>query len=397
MMMAVPVSWHPGKTMPAAMLAFFRSSSATKRSLSDASGSSRMARSCAKWPGRSRCAMSVMPSCATRRSASGSTFSTSRPSTRSTETCSSVILRQGMALGFAGSDSNRGWKWNGAGPEAFAAIAAVVNPKTRRRGGQTRQTARRGARCRPCSLEVRRSATSSRPCQEKYLHEKRKAEKAQKKRRLSSRGAEPAFPVSPSSVFACLRRAPRHFTRRTDRARREHRPEPCPSTSWYVSIALRVRALCVFARATSFANASSDFPMPPRSRCLPSARAARARGTPLTVTRTTNDTTWLLVQNGQFIPDKSNIWRDCCDGYYDWVRSTSTRCAAARRITATIPMLLAAGNGHTTCCDLLISEGADIEQAGLMKRRPSRAPRTTATPHRAVSRRARRRGGAGHW
>ena len=26
------------------------------------------------------------------------------------------------------------------------------------------------------------------------------------------------------------------------------------------------------------------------------------------------------MQNGKFIPEKSNIWRDCVDGYYDWVK-----------------------------------------------------------------------------
>ena len=51
---AVPVSWHIGSTPPAEMLAFLSRSSATKRSLADASGSSRMRRSCCKWPGRSR-------------------------------------------------------------------------------------------------------------------------------------------------------------------------------------------------------------------------------------------------------------------------------------------------------------------------------------------------------
>ena len=40
--MAVPVSWQEGRIMPAEMLAFFISSSATKRSLSEASGSSRI-------------------------------------------------------------------------------------------------------------------------------------------------------------------------------------------------------------------------------------------------------------------------------------------------------------------------------------------------------------------
>lgn len=26
------------------------------------------------------------------------------------------------------------------------------------------------------------------------------------------------------------------------------------------------------------------------------------------------------MQTGVFIPEKSNIWRDCCDGMYDWVK-----------------------------------------------------------------------------
>ena len=25
-------------------------------------------------------------------------------------------------------------------------------------------------------------------------------------------------------------------------------------------------------------------------------------------------------QSGVFVPEKSNIWRDCVDGYYDWVK-----------------------------------------------------------------------------
>jgi hypothetical protein len=27
-----------------------------------------------------------------------------------------------------------------------------------------------------------------------------------------------------------------------------------------------------------------------------------------------------VPQNGKFVPEKSNIWRDCVDGYYDWVK-----------------------------------------------------------------------------
>lgn len=27
-----------------------------------------------------------------------------------------------------------------------------------------------------------------------------------------------------------------------------------------------------------------------------------------------------LLQTGKFLPEKSNIWRDSCDGMYDWVK-----------------------------------------------------------------------------
>lgn len=26
------------------------------------------------------------------------------------------------------------------------------------------------------------------------------------------------------------------------------------------------------------------------------------------------------MQTGTFVPEKSNIWRDCVDGMYDWVK-----------------------------------------------------------------------------
>ena len=45
-MIAVPVSWQPGSTIPAAMLAFLRNSSATYLSFFDASGSFRIFESC---------------------------------------------------------------------------------------------------------------------------------------------------------------------------------------------------------------------------------------------------------------------------------------------------------------------------------------------------------------
>lgn len=28
----------------------------------------------------------------------------------------------------------------------------------------------------------------------------------------------------------------------------------------------------------------------------------------------------ITEQTGVFIPEKSNIWRDCCDGMLDWVK-----------------------------------------------------------------------------
>ncbi len=90
---AVPVSWHMGSTPPAAMLAFFSSSSATKRSLSEASGSSRIFASCSRWPGRSRWLMSMKACSESISSALGSTVSTSSPRKVSTETYWSVSLR----------------------------------------------------------------------------------------------------------------------------------------------------------------------------------------------------------------------------------------------------------------------------------------------------------------
>jgi hypothetical protein len=55
------------------MLAFLSSSSATNRSFADASGSSKIARSCARWPGRRRCAMSRIAVFVRSVSASGAT------------------------------------------------------------------------------------------------------------------------------------------------------------------------------------------------------------------------------------------------------------------------------------------------------------------------------------
>ena len=52
MTMAVPVSWHIGRTPPAEMLTFLSRSRATNRSLPDDSGSSMILRSCVRCAGR---------------------------------------------------------------------------------------------------------------------------------------------------------------------------------------------------------------------------------------------------------------------------------------------------------------------------------------------------------
>ncbi|KAI3437743.1 hypothetical protein D9Q98_000191 [Chlorella vulgaris] len=66
--------------------------------------------------------------------------------------------------------------------------------------------------------------------------------------------------------------------------------------------------------------------------------------------------------NGKFVPEKSNIWRDCVDGYFDWVKEH-----LEEPLTEKGAMLLA---GHTTCCSLLLEEGADIEQRNVMGETP---------------------------
>ena len=89
---------------------------------------------------------------------------------------------------------------------------------------------------------------------------------------------------------------------------------------------------------------------------------------------------WLLLPSGRprpqvtgrFIPEKSNIWRDCVDGYYDWVKEHIQEGAPLNEADhcGDPPLLLAAGNGHLACCRLLLEEGADIEQRGVQMDTP---------------------------
>ena len=52
-----------------------------------------------------------------------------------------------------------------------------------------------------------------------------------------------------------------------------------------------------------------------------------------------------LLQTGVFIPEKSNIWRDCVDGNYDWVREHLEEVSYTQLIS-TIYLMAAAGNVH---------------------------------------------------
>jgi hypothetical protein len=72
------------------------------------------------------------------------------------------------------------------------------------------------------------------------------------------------------------------------------------------------------------------------------------------------------------VPEKSNIWRDCVDGYYDWVKEHIMEGAPLNEADhcGDPPLLLAAGNGHKAVCELLLEEGADIEQRNVMGESP---------------------------
>jgi len=70
-------------------------------------------------------------------------------------------------------------------------------------------------------------------------------------------------------------------------------------------------------------------------------------------------------QTGLFVPDKSNIWRDSCDGYLDWVKEhVADGCSLdASDACGDPPLVLACGNGHLSVAQFLLAEGASLDGA----------------------------------
>ena len=72
--------------------------------------------------------------------------------------------------------------------------------------------------------------------------------------------------------------------------------------------------------------------------------------------------------SGRFVPEKTNIWRDCVDGHIDWVKEHVAEGAPLNESDhcGDPPLVLAAGNGHLAVVKYLIDEGADLQQFGVV-------------------------------
>mmetsp|Transcript_112583 Transcript_112583/g.318499 ORF Transcript_112583/g.318499 Transcript_112583/m.318499 type:complete len:222 (-) Transcript_112583:47-712(-) len=135
--MAVPVSWQPGRTPLAAMVAFCSRLCAVNLSLSDASGSCMILASWARCPGRRKCSTSAIARSASLCNTQGSTMTTAclRPpgtgiSVTETPFSSSSRRVHGTSTGVA--DSKSGWYANSsyfAGPMSSTSLDLALSPQ----------------------------------------------------------------------------------------------------------------------------------------------------------------------------------------------------------------------------------------------------------------------------
>src|SRR5689334_7494954 len=122
---AVPVSWHIGSTPPAETHALRNRSTATNRSLGDASGSSTIARSCARCAGRSRCWMSRTASRTRAVMVVGAISRNVRPAASTTVPGGSGRRRYSVSSGPSGS---RSVCWKPGTPGIYLRWAGGIGP-----------------------------------------------------------------------------------------------------------------------------------------------------------------------------------------------------------------------------------------------------------------------------
>lgn len=76
--------------------------------------------------------------------------------------------------------------------------------------------------------------------------------------------------------------------------------------------------------------------------------------------------------SGKYVAEKTNIWRDACDGHVDWLQEHIDAGAplSSPDLCGDPPLILAAGNGHLAAVKLLVEDGADLEQRNVTKETP---------------------------